>query len=161
MGMECYGVSLHSAEPPADVIAQAIAQLPHVQFRGEHALFGGWRFVHDDDRHLIELLLTERDGGNCLDIRFALSNHSSIDDSFIEITQWAVDLMFPAIWPMNGTNAVRDSIPFPPDGDFFAVVGTEIEAIRSTWLQMFDPPRGPVEVDQAWDGLLPQEQSRG
>lgn len=84
MGMECYGVSLYSAEPPAGVIAQAIDRRPHIQSGGEHALFGGRTFVYDDDRLLIELLLTEREDGNCLDIRFALSNHSSIDAPFLE-----------------------------------------------------------------------------
>ena len=161
MGMECYGVSLHSAEPPADTVAETISERAHIQSRGEHALFGGRKFVYDDDQHLIEMLLTERDEGNCLDIRFALSNHSSVDAPFIEIARWAVELMSPTIWPMNGTEAVRDAIPFPPDGDFFAVVESEIETIRSTWLEMFDPPRGPVKVDRAWDAVLPPETNGG
>ncbi len=158
MGIECYGVSLYSADPPTATIAGAIEQRPHVQSRGEHVLFGGRKFVYDDHRHLIELLLTERDEGSCLDIRFALSNDPTIDAAFIEITRWAVDLMSPTIWPMNATKAIRDSIPFPADSSFFAVVESEIAAIRGVWLEMFDPPRGAVKVDRSWDSVWPPKQ---
>ena len=149
MGIECYGVSLYSAEP-TDAIAKAISQRPFIEPCGEHALLGGRKFEYADGRHLIELLLTKREDGSCLDIRFALSNHSSVDEPFIEITRWAVSLMSPVIWPMNATKMIRESLPFSTDLAFFEVVRSEIAAIRGRWIENFDPPRGSVRVDQAW-----------
>ena len=155
MGIECYGVSLYSTVS-ADVIGKAIHQRPFIVSRGEHALFGGRKFEYDDGRHLIELLLSQRGDRSCLDIRFALSNHSTIDEPFIELTRWVVSLMSPEIWPMNATKLISDSLPFSTDSAFFTVVRTEIAAIRGRWIDEFDPPRGAIKVDQAWSIVLPR-----
>lgn len=153
MGIECYGVSLISSTATVQTVTELLLHRPHVLALERHPIYDGLRFEYHDGMHLVEMLLNTHEEGCTLDIRFALSNHSSIDAIFLDLTKSTADLMAATIWPMNVTPAIRSKIPFPPDGLYFTTCETEIEALRSAWLKIAGPSRGPVSVDRAWDNI--------